>query len=83
MNQIARTPKQIGEAMRRERRKQGLTQEDLRKKTLLRQGMISKFENGEPKTQIGKICDIMTALGLEFVIRSRNEDDTKKIEDIF
>ena len=41
MNQIARTPKQIGEVMRRERRRKGLTQEDLGNKTVLRQGTIS------------------------------------------
>ncbi|MDA8112034.1 MAG: helix-turn-helix domain-containing protein, partial [Nitrospiraceae bacterium] len=83
MNQIARTPKQIGEVMRRERRRKGLTQEDLGNKTVLRQGTISAVESGEPRTQISTICDIMTALGLEFVIRSRSEGETKNIEDIF
>ena len=83
MNQIARTPKQIGEVMRRERRRKGLTQEDLGNKAVLRQGTISAVESGEPRTQISTICDIMTALGLEFVIRSRSEGETKNIEDIF
>lgn len=83
MDQIARTPKQLGEALKRERRKQGITQMDLGKKTTLRQATISAVENGEPGTQLRTICDMMAVLGLEFVIRRRDEGKTKSIEDIF
>lgn len=83
MDQIARTPKQLGEALKRERRKQGITQMDLGKKTTLRQATISAVENGEPGTHLRTICDMMAVLGLEFVIRRRDEGKTKSIEDIF
>lgn len=83
MDQIARTPRQIGEAMRRERRKQGITQISLGREATLRQATISAVENGEPNTRLRTVCDMMAVLGLEFVIRRRNEGETKKFEDIF
>lgn len=83
MDQIARTPKQIGEALRRERRRLGLNQSVLGEKAGLRQATISSVENGETGTQLRTICDIMAALGLEFVIRPRAGSGKDAIEDIF
>lgn len=83
MDQIARTPRQIGEALRRERRKLGLNQNSLGDKTRLRQATISAVENGEPGTQLRTLCDIMAALGLEFVIRHRGQSEGKSIEELF
>ena len=83
MDQIARTPRQIGESLRRERRKQGLTQMDLGKKTTLRQATISCVENGNESTKLRTLCDMMAVLGLELIIRPRSEGETKSFEDIF
>jgi HTH-type transcriptional regulator / antitoxin HipB len=82
MEQIARTSKQIGEALRRERRRIKMSQLDLANKTNLRQSTISSVENGDPGAQLRTILEIITALDLELLIRPRSEAPTK-IEDIF
>jgi len=83
MDQIARTPKQIGDAIRRRRRLLGLNQAGLGERTTLRQATISRVEAGEPGTQLSTLCDVMAALDLEFVIRSRTQAAPAAIEDIF
>jgi HTH-type transcriptional regulator / antitoxin HipB len=83
MDQIARTPKQIGDAVRRQRRRLGLNQTNLGEKTKLRQATISAVEAGEPGTQLRTLCDVMAALGLELVIRPRTKAEARAIEDIF
>ena len=82
MDQIARTPKQIGAAIRRRRRALGLSQAELGTRTGLRQATISALENGEPGTQLRTLTDVMAALGLEMVVRERNTGQTD-IADIF
>jgi HTH-type transcriptional regulator/antitoxin HipB len=83
MDQIARTPKQIGDAIRRQRRKLGLNQTALGERTRLRQATISAVENGEPGTQIRTLCDVLAALDLELVVRPRSKAAPADIEDIF
>jgi HTH-type transcriptional regulator/antitoxin HipB len=83
MEQIARTPKQIGDAIRRQRRKLGLNQTALGERTRLRQATISAVESGEPGTQIRTLCDVLAALDLEFVVRPRSKATPADIEDIF
>ncbi len=83
MEQIARTPKQIGDAIRRQRRKLGMSQTTLGNLTQLRQATISAVEQGEPGTQVSTLCSILTALNLEFVIRTRTKATAGEIEAIF
>jgi HTH-type transcriptional regulator / antitoxin HipB len=83
MNQIARTPRQIGNALRRQRRQLGLNQTILGEKTKLRQATISAVEAGEPRAQLNTLCALMAALDLEFVIRPRTKGAAEEIEDIF
>lgn len=82
MEQIARTSKQIGAAVRRRRRSLHLSQTALGAKTNLRQATISALENGEPGTQLRTLIDAMAALGLEMVIRQRSKAG-ETIEDVF
>ena len=82
-DQIARTPKQVGDALRRRRRALGLTQLDLGQKTHNRQGTISSLEAGEAGTRLQTVFDALTALDLELVIRPRTRASTDKIEDLF
>ena len=83
MEQIARTPKQIGDALRRQRRRLKINQTDLAQKTKLRQATISSVEGGEPGTQLRTLLDIMGALDLEFLIRPRTRATSHDIEEIF
>jgi HTH-type transcriptional regulator/antitoxin HipB len=83
MDQIARTAKQIGAIIRRERRKRNLTQDQLGSKIHLRQATISKLEAGEPATRLGTLLDVLPALDLEIVIRPRTKASSDDIEAIF
>ncbi|MCH8097129.1 MAG: helix-turn-helix domain-containing protein [Proteobacteria bacterium] len=82
MEQIARTSKQIGAAIRRRRRLLNLSQGELGAKTKLRQATISALENGEPGARLRTLIDVMVALGLELVIRERSKAEGR-IEDFF
>lgn len=82
MEQITRTSKQIGAAIRRQRRALSLTQRDLAAKTHLRQATISGLEAGEPGTQLRTLFTVMAALGLEIVTRPRTKA-AQDIEDLF
>lgn len=82
MDQIIRTTKQLGAAIRRYRRGAGLSQAELGAKIKLRQATISALEQGEPGTELRTLIDVMGALGLEIVVRDRSKA-TGKIEDLF
>ena len=82
MNQIARTAKQIGVAIRRRRRALGLSQSDLGSMAGLRQATISTLESGESGTQLRTLADVMAALELEVVIQERSKAP-KSIEELF
>lgn len=83
MDQIGRTAKQIGAAIRRKRRQLGLTQQQLGSKIQLRQATVSKLEAGEPATQLQTLLDALVALDLEIVIRPRTKTSTNEIEELF
>jgi HTH-type transcriptional regulator / antitoxin HipB len=82
MEQIARTSKQIGEALRRERRRVKISQLELAERTNLRQSTISSVESGDPGTKLQTFLEIITALDLELLIRTRSAAPSK-FEDIF
>ncbi len=82
MEQIARTSKQVGAAIRRRRRRLSLRQGDVGAKTNLRQATISALENGEPGTRLRTLIDVMAALDLELVVRERSKAG-RDIEELF
>jgi HTH-type transcriptional regulator / antitoxin HipB len=83
MDQVARTSTHIGAALRRQRKKLGLSQEQLGGKTGLRQATISSLEGGDTGTKLGTLLDVMAGLNLELVIRPRTKGRAADIEDIF
>jgi len=83
MAQRARTAKQLGAIIRRERRRQGLTQTQLGGKIGLRQATISKLEAGEPATQLRTFLDALTALNLEMRVAPRGKTTSDEIESLF
>jgi HTH-type transcriptional regulator/antitoxin HipB len=83
MNQIARTSKQIGDVIQRQRRLKNLTQSELAQRSGLRQEKISKIEAGEPGTRIEMICTLLAALDLEVTIAPRSKGSAKDIEELF
>ena len=82
MERIARTPEQIGEAIRQRRSRLGWNQTKLAEKTGLRQSTVSEVERGKSGALLGTICDLLAALDLELVIRPRSKA-APEIEDIF
>lgn len=83
MEQVIRSPKQAGDALRRQRNARGLNQTDLADLAGLRQESVSKIETGNPGTRLESIFALLAALDLEFVVRKRTTISAKKIEDIF
>ena len=79
MDLIARNAPQLGAAIRRNRKKQKLTQSALATRMHARQATISSLEKGERGTQLSTIMDALAALDLEIVIRPRS---TASIEDL-
>lgn len=83
MKQIARTAKQIGAVVRRERRRRELTQAELGGRIGLRQATVSKLEKGEPATQLRTLLEVLTALDLQIVITERGKASKEDIESLF
>jgi HTH-type transcriptional regulator/antitoxin HipB len=83
MDTIARTTKQLSDALRRYRRNKDLSQIGLAERMQVRQATISKLEAGEPATQLRVLMDALTALDLELVIRPRTKTSVQDIEDLF
>ena len=78
-----RDTKQLGAALQRERKRQGLTQAQLADKAGLRQQTISAVEGGKPRSELQVIFAIMAALGLEVTLQSRNENTVPSLEELF
>jgi len=72
MSELARSPEQLGNAIRRARKKRGMSQSDLGEKAGLRQETISLIENGNPAAKLETILAILSVLGLELQISSRD-----------
>ena len=83
MTEIARTPKQIGAAIRRARRATGLSQAQLGEKAGVWQETVSKIENGVGGTKIDTVFDLLAALDLEIQIAPRSKGSAAEIEDVF
>lgn len=81
-DQIARNPRQVGEALRRRRRALGMRQAELGERARLRQATISGLEAGEPGTRLRTLFDALAALDLELVVRPRGKA-SKRIEELF
>ena len=72
MNDLARDPKQIGNLIRRARKRQAWSQKVLGGKAGLRQETISLIENGNPATKIETLLALLAVLDLELRIAPRS-----------
>jgi HTH-type transcriptional regulator / antitoxin HipB len=71
---MARTPSQVGAALRRQRRLRGRTQRDVAGRAGLRQATVSAAEMGRHGTHLATLCDLLAALDLELIVRPRSKD---------
>ena len=81
MNYLARSPADIGHALRRARKKSQLTQQELASKSGVWQETISKIENGSPGTKLETVFDICAALELELVVNNRSKGSLEFLEE--
>jgi HTH-type transcriptional regulator/antitoxin HipB len=75
MSDLARNPKQIGNLIRRARKRQGLSQGALGAKAGLRQETVSLLETGNETAKLETILKVLSALDLEFRIAPRSKGD--------
>ncbi len=83
MSDLARDPKQIGNLIRRARKKRGFSQTQLGEKAGLRQETISLIETGNPAAKLETILNVLATLDLEFRIVPRSKGRATQIEEIF
>jgi HTH-type transcriptional regulator/antitoxin HipB len=83
MTNLARSPKHIGNLVRRTRKSRGWSQTQLGDKAGLRQETISLIEMGNPATRLDTIMAVLAALDLEFHVAPRSKGADKDIENLF
>lgn len=72
MSHLARTPKQLGAIIRRQRRSLGLTQGQLGERAGLRQETISLMETGNAANRLETLLAVLAALDLELQVAPRS-----------
>lgn len=83
MDAPARTPRQIGNLIRRARKQRGWSQSQLAERVGVRQGTISLIETGNPATKLETLLATLAALDLELQVASRHKGSQAAIEDLF
>ncbi|MEN8659401.1 MAG: helix-turn-helix domain-containing protein [Marivita sp.] len=83
MNNLARTPRQIGTIIQRARKKRDWTQMQLAERAGLRQATISVIESGEKPAKLESIFAVLAALDLELRIGERSKGHARDIEELF
>jgi len=72
------TTQDIGEVVRKARKKQGATQADFAALCSVGVRFISELENGKPTAQVGKLLQVLKCLGLEVSIHPRGWTNQRK-----
>lgn len=83
MDQIARTTKDLGNALRQARKAIGLTQSELASRAGIWQRTVSNIETSTSGAKVDTIFDLLAALDLELHIVPRSKMRSADLEDIF
>ena len=83
MEQITRTPRQLGTLLRRRRRELGLTQEAMASRIHLRQATVSALENSAADSRLATLFDMLSVLDLELLVRPRSKGLARDVEELF
>ena len=82
MTRAARTPRQLGEELRRYRKTRDVTQAQLGSRIAKRQATISTLESSGSGT-LETLFAVLSALDLELSIRPRTKSSRARIAEIF
>lgn len=74
-NLIVRSESELGRALQRARKLNGLTQVNLAHRVRIKQATISSLENGNPGTTLRTLMLVLAAMDLELVVRPRSTSD--------
>lgn len=83
MYQIIRIDTQLGNAIRRERRKQNITQGELGQRVGMHQETISRIEHGNGAIKLSNLLALLAALGLEMQLHPRSQTQDQQLENLF
>ena len=83
MVRIARTTKDLGNALRQARKARGLTQSELASRAGIWQRTVSNIETSASGAKVDTIFDLLAALDLEIHIVPRSKIALADLEDIF
>jgi len=83
MDHIARTTKDLGQALRAARKAKGLAQAELATRAGVWQRTVSNIETGPSGAKLDTIFDLLAALDLELRIVPRSKMSPRDLEDIF
>lgn len=72
MKNCAVTAADIGTAVRKKRKEDGLTLADAAALSGVGYRFMSDLENGKETVQVGKVLKVLTALGLNMTIKARS-----------
>lgn len=73
MSATIRNNRELGEAVRRTRLKQGLRQVDLARKASVRQALISELENGVTSAKLNTVIKVLAALEMDLAVIPRRK----------
>lgn len=65
---------QIGEAIRRERKRQGIMQRDLADLSGVSYHFLSNLENGKASSELQKVLKVLQSLGISVLLAPRGGD---------
>jgi len=71
---VARTPAQLGPILRSIRAQRSLTQQDAGAKVGLKQSTVSAIERDSTHSSVDTLYKLLSALGLELVVRDKSSD---------
>lgn len=70
MSQV-RSSADLGEVIRAERRRQGMTQAELAGLADVGVTFLSQLENGKGSAEVGKVLQVLTMLGIDVLVEPR------------
>ena len=68
---LVRTPADIGRAVAQARKSRKYSQQEFADLTGVGRRFISELESGKPTAEIGKVLQVLTALGLDLELQAR------------